>query len=433
MDKVAKKYGASTREVGNLVGLQRLGLVDLNKELARAREGQSAYSVNAVKAAIEAGEAYEKSSDKSKNALSKLDEAFGRLTGSLKEGEKTGVKGFQNIGSSAEKTTKKISKSYIKLKKEANDFLAGLDDGSEIVEIKEQQKEQLATLDNFRKKGIISEKQAADARVQINENASKKIRDFYIQASADTVNAISSGVIGLLGAIDSFYQASADAASERLEQEREQALEAAGVAEESAVEKAERELQAAKEAGDKELEEEKQIELKRAQINEEFDKKQAELDYNASLRGWELQLAMAKIQLLTAPLNAYVSSLSAPWPLNMILAPINSALALATAGYQYAAVQEARPVKPKYAEGGIVPGSSTGTQIIAGENNRTELISNPDQMANLLNAIGNGVGGGSTIMIHNIIELEGTKLCDFITEASRDGRTKTNSNSIVNY
>ena len=51
-----------------------------------------------------------------------------------------------------------------------------------------------------------------------------------------------------------------------------------------------------------------------------------------------------------------------------------------------------------YATGGIIPGSVEGTQVVAGEGNRTEAIFNPDQMANLLMAIAQGrsVGGGNT-------------------------------------
>lgn len=402
------------------------------KLLKQEAESGDKESEKFLKALEKRGAESQKAANKTENAYNSLKTAAGKFNGTLEETAKKGVKGFSNVGTGANDAAskiKKISKETLAAKK----FIESLAEYDEVGEITKQQEEKLTTVNKYREKGLISEKQAADAIVKINENASKKIRDLYIQRGLDTVNTLASGVQSLLGAISNFYQASADAAGERLELEREQALEVAGVAEETAVEKAERELEIAKKSGKDEEIQEKKTQLTRAKINEDFDKRKAELDYNASLRGWELQLAMAKIQFLTAPLNAYVSSLSAPWPLNMILAPINAALALATAGYSYAAIQEARPTKPKFAEGGIVPGSASGTPIIAGENNQTELVSNPDQMANILNAIGNGAGGGSTIMIHNTIELEGTKLCDFITEASRDGRTKTNSNSIVNY
>lgn len=194
---------------------------------------------------------------------------------------------------------------------------------------------------------------------------------------------------------------------------------------------AENALRIAQESGDESIIKEKEIELKRAKINDEFDKKKAELDYNANLRSWELQLAMAKIQLVQAPLSAYVSSLTAPWPLNMILPPINAALAAVTAGYGYAAVQQARPTKPKYEGGGFIGGNQRSGDLVDVRANAGESILNPEQQKNFMD-IANGAGrGNQTIMVHNIIELDGAVLYENMNEASRDGKLQIAEGSII--
>ena len=372
--KISKKWGVSSKEVGDLVGLQKLGLIDLNKEMFKAREGTSKYSVETVNAAKEASSAWDANSKDTKKSLTDVKETFSKLIGTFDGATKTGVKGFKNVSTSLKEATKES-------KKLAKTF------------------DQLSTPEKFDliAKGVLS---VADA------------------------------VIGMLSAIDSFTQASADAASERLEIDRQNALEAAGVAEETNLQKAQRELEIAKEKGDAELIQEKETEVKRAKINEEYDKKQAELDYNANLRSWELQMAMAKIQMITAPLNAYVSALATPI-IGPYIAPGLAALAAITAGYQFAAVQESKPTRPRYAEGGIIPGTPSGTEIIAGENNKDEIIMNQNQMANTLMAIANGGGSGKEIVIHNYIMLEGEMIDEYVTRSSTDGRILSSSRATV--
>lgn len=311
---------------------------------------------------------------KTEDAIKSLEVATSKFYGTYKEGEKTSVKGFNNVSNSinnANTASQKLAKTW----------------------------NQLTSPEKF---DVIS----------------------------SGVLSVADAVVGMLSAIDSFTQASADAASERLEIDRQNALEAAGVAEETTLQKAQRELEIAKEKGDAELIQEKETEVKRAKINEEYDKKQAELDYNANLRSWELQIAMAKIQMITAPLNAYVSALATP-VIGPYIAPGLAALAAITAGYQFAAVQESKPTRPRYAEGGIIPGTPSGTEIIAGENNKDEIIMNQNQMANTLMAIANGGGSGKEIVIHNYIMLEGEMIDEYVTRSSTDGRILSSSRATV--
>ena len=80
-----------------------------------------------------------------------------------------------------------------------------------------------------------------------------------------------------------------------------------------------------------------------------------------------------------------------------------TALAGAAGVAQMAAAVASRPVQADYfATGGIVRGTPEGTQLIAGEGNRTEAIFNPDQMANLLMAIAQGRSTGVAIPVSHL-------------------------------
>ena len=120
---------------------------------------------------------------------------------------------------------------------------------------------------------------------------------------------------------------------------------------------------------------------------EDFAWKKAQLSYASAKTAWEfdaVSIASGAIVAMTKAIG------SAPWPWNLFAI---GATAIMT-GAQLAAHVATAPVAPVqadyYGTGGMVRGTAEGTQIIAGEKNKTELVSNADQMANMLMAIGNG-------------------------------------------
>lgn len=209
-----------------------------------------------------------------------------------------------------------------------------------------------------------------------------------------------------------------------LDQEMQAELEAAGVAEETAVQKAQREVN---EAGASVTVEQTKA-LQKAQIEEKYQKKKRQLEYESNLMAWQFQVAQASIQALMAPLNAYTSTAAIP-VVGPVLAPIAAALAATAAGLMMAAVIEAKPQPPKYAAGGIIPGSMHGTNIIAGENNNTELIMNQDQMANTLMAIANGNTQGG---YRQVPPMSDTALWSMIFKASQNGDLFIAESAVVN-
>lgn len=130
----------------------------------------------------------------------------------------------------------------------------------------------------------------------------------------------------------------------------------------------------------KKYESEKKYKDEKARLEKEAAQEKAELEYEYAEKEWKLQMFTVAADAAAAIAKAW----TAPFPLNIFT------VAAATAGgmASIAAHSAARPV-PQFESGGIVLGSSEGTLLRAGERNRTELISNPEQMANLLLAIGN--------------------------------------------
>jgi hypothetical protein len=127
-------------------------------------------------------------------------------------------------------------------------------------------------------------------------------------------------------------------------------------------------------------------------------------------------------------MNAVASAAQAPWFKQPWFMIAMGTMAGVTAGAQYAAVEASKPQPPKFASGGIIPGSAQGTQITAGENNQTEVVMNPNQMANTLMAIGNGGGGG----VRQLPAMSADSLWKTIFQASQNGDLYIAERAVVN-
>lgn len=231
------------------------------------------------------------------------------------------------------------------------------------------------------------------------------------------VSSYSSAVTGLLGAIQALNEAQGAQAIASLDARMEAELEAAGLAEETAVQKAEKELKAAEDSGNAQVIAEKKKALEKAKIEEKYAKQKAKLEYEIALQSWELQRAMALVQMLQAPLNAFTSTLAwAKFPGGMALAAANAAIAALTAGIQFAAVDASKPQAPKFEQGGIVPGSSYSGDNMLARVNSGEMILNQQQQAQLFNQA-NGGGGG----YRQIPPMSADSLWKLIFEASQSG------------
>ena len=283
----------------------------------------------------------------------------------------------------------------------------------------------------------LTDKEAAAVQIVIDklEEAKTKAAKFWdelsneekLQLVNNSLQAIGSGLISVLQAAEQLSQQVLENRLANLDEQMQAELEAAGVAEETAVQKAQREVN---DAGASVTVEQTKA-LQKAQIEEKYQKKRKQLEYEAAMAGWELQVASAAVAVPLAIMNALVSGWAAA-KLNPTLAiwypALLAGLAGAAAGIQLGAVVEAKPQPPKFATGGIIPGSTQGTKLIAGENNKTEVIMNQDQMANTLMAIANGNTQGG---YRQVPPMSDTALWSMIFKASQNGDLFIAENAVV--
>lgn len=175
----------------------------------------------------------------------------------------------------------------------------------------------------------------------------------------------------MFGALSSLISATYDAKQERLELDMAQELEANGLAEESAVQKAEKQVTEAEAAGNAEAAAEARKALKKAQIEEKYAKQKREIEYEGAVMVWDLQRAQAVTSGILAVMNAYASGAT----FGPIVADAYAATAGLIAAIQVAAVDQSKPVK-KYQTGGIVAPRGGGEVALLAENGYTETLFN---------------------------------------------------------
>lgn len=196
---------------------------------------------------------------------------------------------------------------------------------------------------------------------------------------------------------DLVFQAWADANDKQFEKtisnldEREQAeLEAAGLAEETERERAERALQTAIESGDAVAEAEAQANLKRLDILEKYEKERVQAQYEADLQAYNLAVTQSIINGALATLKAFSDG---GWVQGLIVG--------ALAAVEIGVVAANKPQRPSFADGGIVPGTSySGDNVQANVNSR-EMVLTQEQQARLFQMANGQNPMSNSEMVHN--------------------------------
>lgn len=202
-----------------------------------------------------------------------------------------------------------------------------------------------------------------------------------------------SNTASVLSAISGLSSALFNQEISQLDKQMQKELERAGLASQTAAEKAQQDLDIIKKTGTADEIAEAEKALKKAEIEEKYAKKKAKLEYDAAVVGWQLQKAMAIATGAQAILGAVAAF--PYWPLNAA----SVGLATSIAGLQIAAVQAAKPVK-KFAMGGIVPGSSTtGDKVPIMVNSQEEIIRRDDPR----HTYNGGKNGGVTLQVGTLI------------------------------
>ena len=236
------------------------------------------------------------------------------------------------------------------------------------------------------------------------------------EAELEDINKLYSGASGAATAFGDLVSQLYANQSALIQKQLQDELKANGLAEKSAIEKAQEELQAAKEAGDEKAIFDAENALKKAQIEEKYAKEANELQYQASMIAWGLQLAQTTAASGMAIINAFnaAASTGAAFP---VVAPIYQGLAIASGAASIAAVAAAKPVK-NFAFGGIAEPEQGGVYARLAENGYGEVAFNTGptgqefiaQMAQAIAGSLQGIGGT------NIIQVDGQNLAKVITK-----------------
>lgn len=301
----------------------------------------------------------------------------------------------------------------LRYKKILDNFLGSEDEKLEI-----ERTHQLL-LAQLREEGAEKEKDLADTSIKIHKKKMDEIMN--------VVNTVSSAVTGLFQAMISLNDAKLKSGTAALDAQMLAEERAQGVQVETAIEAAQREYDTA----DKKTKKEKRNTLERLKIEEQYQHKKLLLQYKTEMANWELQRAMAAVQLVTAPLNTYTGGLlwasEVPFGLGFPILAGLVAMAAATAGMQYAAVAASKPKPPVFATGGIVPGTSYSGDVVSANVNSGEMILTKSQQAQLLN-LANG-GGGSDYM--KVAPINSESVLDMLFRASQNGMLLIHKRAIV--
>jgi hypothetical protein len=244
------------------------------------------------------------------------------------------------------------------------------------------------------------------------------------------IDSIGQGASKIFSAMGNLYAAMTTKMTNQLNKRMLAEEKAAGVADDTAVESAQKQLDAAIKSGDAQTIADAQKALKKAQIEEAYQKKIAQVKYEGDLKGWEMQVATATLQIPLATMNAIASGAQAPWFLQPAFMILMGSMAGIAASIQLAAVMAAKPQPPAFATGGVVPGRSyTGDRVTARVNS-AEMILTQSQQSKLLNLATKGANQTEQ-NISIPVSIGGERLADLLYTKTKSGEIMIHQRSLV--
>jgi hypothetical protein len=243
----------------------------------------------------------------------------------------------------------------------------------------------------------------------------KQAFDTFIANADYAFNQVNSLMSSLSSLFAQVYENKAEAIDQAMQSE----LEANGLAEDSAVEKAEKELQVAIDTGNAESIAEAQNALKKAQIEEKYAKQKAEVEYEGAMMLWNLQ----RLQVLASTAQAIMTAAaSTPWPWNLI--PIGFATGIGAV--QAATVAQAKPTR-SFQTGGIVEARSGGELVNVAENGSGEVLFNTGATGHAFTeqmgaAIASYLGGSAGMAAQIYIVLSEEVIAESTVRLINDGK-----------
>jgi len=284
-------------------------------------------------------------------------------------------------------------------------------------------------------KNLMSE---VDAERWAQEQKTEIIKE-YAQVAMTTTSDLLGTITGLynqaisnqMDRLNAFTDAQIDA-NERAKQA---ALEAAGVADDTALESAQEQLDIAKQKGDAEAIAEAEKELKKQKILEEFAKKEEAIQKKAALKKYAIDVAafrtnqaMSIVQSTIYGAQAIMKGFADFGPVvGAIMAAIQAGL---TAAQIALIAGQSPPSPPKLAEGGIVMPAVGGVPAILAEEGRPEVVFPLDRLNEFLAQTPQAQQTDNSPM-HLVVQIDSKPILDKIFRATKNKTVLISAEALV--
>jgi|GEM_PF-4308486 len=345
-----------------------------------------------------------------------------------------------DVGESFKTLGKNAVDMYIKLGKDTEKFVKDFKKDSDKIgkDIEKTYKEVKADTVAIVKEVAVGSKQAISGVSTVTSttwrqtlNGMQTAAQQFATQTDKVFKSLGDGIMAIFGAIGQYYSAMTNSEIESLNRKMLAEERAANVADDTAVESAQKRLEAAISADDQEEIAAAQKALKKAQIEEAYQKQIAKVQYDGAMRQWKLEKTVAKIDMFRAPLSAFAATVgSAPAPWGIALAVAAAALSLAAATIKYNAVEQSQPQAPGFEKGGVIPGHSFSGDSMLVRANSAEMILTQSQQAKLLDLAtkgGDRLDQNITIPVH----IGNEKLATIVYNKTKSGEMLVHSRGIV--
>lgn len=214
------------------------------------------------------------------------------------------------------------------------------------------------------------------------------------QAQVAYASTAVSMVTSVISTMDSLQQVAHDKEMERIDQREQRALEAAGVAERTRRQDLQDSIDAAKKKGDYETAQELEKELRREEIQAKFDRERKMAEYRSAVQSWEYK----RLEMIANNAMA-LTNIAAHHAWNPPIMAALFGIQAGLAGVQLAAHAAAKPSVPKFADGGVVPGTSFSGDNVPIMANSGEVVTTQEDFAEIRDMIRSGANAGQVISV----------------------------------
>lgn len=267
----------------------------------------------------------------------------------------------------------------------------------------------------------------SSAEEQINNalSATNKFGDAIIN-NQGLINDFASVGMNAFGNVANAISAMYKSKIAGLDSAMEAELEAAGLADDTEVEKANKSLALAQKSGNQTLINEKKKAANKAAIEEKYAKRKSDLEFKAAMMTYDYQVAAGATQVPLAILNA----LAAGEKFSPIVAGIYAGLAGLAAGASFAAVVANKPKRSSFSTGGVIGGNAYYGDKVPIWVNSKERVLTPEQNKHFEQMVYGDSSSSTGLPCHITVNLDTTPILSAVETATANGSIVIHANAV---